>query len=158
MKIYSLPPVDSSPSFPVSRLVCFGKRIAQYNGSGPGEFFLAKRQIPVNSTELLYFALSFCSRTLIVLGPSHPPPYLPRPVPTRPVASPSIHPDLYTRWRQKQKEIIREIMFLPSGFSESESRKNRHCFLNHEIFIYLFILFFFFSSSFRFIPRRAKSE
>lgn len=68
---------SNPPSFPVSRLVCFGKRIAQYNGSGPGEFFLAKRQIPVNSTELLYFALSFCSGTLIVLGPSRRPLYSP---------------------------------------------------------------------------------
>lgn len=107
------------------------------------EFLLAKRQIPVNLTELLYFALSLCSVTLIVLRPSQPsPPF----TITRSLVCSLIRPsirssiqNLYTRCRQKPKEIIREIMFSPSGFSESKSHKNRHCFFKHEIFIYFLI-------------------
>lgn len=98
-----------------------------YNGSGPGEFLLAKRQIPVNSIELLYFALSFCSEPLLS-SDHHPPPNLATLRVTR-TACPFIYPNLYTRCRRKQKEIIREIMFSPSGFSESQNQKNRYCFL-----------------------------
>jgi len=105
------------------------------------EFLLAKRQIPVNLTELLYFALSLCSGTLIVLRPLQPP---------LPLHHHLVHPlvrlsirssiqNLYTRCRQKPKEIIREIIFSPSGVSESKSQENRHCFFNREIFIYFLI-------------------
>lgn len=58
-----------------------------------GEFLLAKRQIPVNLTELFYFALFLCSGTLIVLRPLQPP-FQP-PLMLAPVCSPirpSIHP------------------------------------------------------------------
>jgi len=102
-----------------------------------GEFFLAKRQIPVNLTELLYFALSLCSGTLIVPRQSQPP--NPSYTITRSLVRPFIHPKPLHPVSTKTKEIIREIMLSPSGFSESESQKNRHCFFNREIFIYFLI-------------------
>jgi len=62
------------------------------------EFLLAKRQIPVNLTELLYFALSLCSGTLIVLRPSQPPPPPLHPHPfARPSTGPSIHPFIHPK-------------------------------------------------------------
>jgi len=61
------------------------------------EFLLAKRQIPVNLTELLYFALSLCSGTLIVLRPSQPPlpPPLLTPSPVRSSVHSSVHPSVH---------------------------------------------------------------
>jgi len=60
------------------------------------EFLLAKRQIPVNLTELLYFALSlfgypYCPTAIATSSPFHHHPVT-RPFTTHPSVHPFIHP------------------------------------------------------------------
>lgn len=129
MKIYSFPPPHLS----------FGKRIAQYNGSGSENFCWQNVKSLLTWQNCFILHSPFVRVPLLSYGHRN----LPRPYTiTRLLVRPSIRSsiqNLYTRCRQKQKEIIREIMFSPSGFSESKSRKNRHCFFNREIFIYFLI-------------------
>jgi len=130
LKIYSSP----------SPRLSFGKRIAQYNGFGLENFCWqnVKSLLTWQNCFILHSPfvrvplLSYSHRSLL------PPPYTVTRLHVRPYIRSSIQ-NLYTRCRQKPKEIIREIMFSPSGFSESKIQENRHCFFNREIFIYFLI-------------------